>query len=172
MLYRRINVYTSPVNGPLSCFQWGEGVRKGLLPRTHVPGAVVGRTLLPLGWMLAEDVLGSGTSLSFLNCACLDLHPCQQCVPWPFPFFFPLSAPRLRCCAGYSLVVAHRLLIAVASLVAEHGLESPASVAVVPVLSCSEVCGIFLDHGSNPRPLHWQADSLPLSHKGSPELVF
>ena len=29
-------------------------------------------------------------------------------------------------------------------------------------------CGIFLDQGSNPCPLHWQADSLPLRHQGSP----
>ena len=28
--------------------------------------------------------------------------------------------------------------------------------------------GIFLTQGSNPRLLHWQADSLPLSHLGSP----
>ena len=27
--------------------------------------------------------------------------------------------------------------------------------------------GIFLTHGLNPHPLHWQADSLPLSHQGS-----
>ena len=35
-------------------------------------------------------------------------------------------------------------------------------------LGCSVVCGIFLDQGSNPSLLHWQADSLPLSHLGSP----
>ena len=29
--------------------------------------------------------------------------------------------------------------------------------------------GIFLTQGSNPCLLHWQADSLPLSHLGSPE---
>ena len=28
-------------------------------------------------------------------------------------------------------------------------------------------CGIFLDQGSNPCPLHWQADSYPLCHWGS-----
>ena len=33
---------------------------------------------------------------------------------------------------------------------------------------CSEAHGIFLDQGSKPCLLHWQADSLPLSHKGSP----
>ena len=30
--------------------------------------------------------------------------------------------------------------------------------------------GIFPTQGSNPRLLHWQADSLPLSHLGSPML--
>ena len=34
----------------------------------------------------------------------------------------------------------------------------------VPGLSCSEACGIFPDQGSNLWFLHWQADSLPLSH--------
>ena len=36
--------------------------------------------------------------------------------------------------------------------------------------SCSAACGIFPDQGSNPRPLHWQADSQPLRHQGSPVL--
>ena len=34
--------------------------------------------------------------------------------------------------------------------------------------SCSVACGIFPDQGSNPCPLHWQADSEPLHHQGSP----
>ena len=34
--------------------------------------------------------------------------------------------------------------------------------------SCSTACGIFPDQGSNPYPLHWQADSQPLHHQGSP----
>ena len=37
-------------------------------------------------------------------------------------------------------------------------------------LSCSAACGIFPDQGSNPCPLHWQADSYPLRHQGSPEI--
>ena len=32
--------------------------------------------------------------------------------------------------------------------------------------------GIFLTQGSNPHLLHWQAGSLPLSHQGSPHLMF
>jgi len=38
-----------------------------------------------------------------------------------------------------------RLLIAVASLVAEQGLLSTGSIAVGHRLSCPVVCGIFLD---------------------------
>ena len=34
--------------------------------------------------------------------------------------------------------------------------------------SCSAACGIFPDQGSNPCPLHWQADSQPLRLQGSP----
>ena len=34
--------------------------------------------------------------------------------------------------------------------------------------SCSAACGIFSDQDSNPCPLHWQADSQPLRHQGSP----
>ena len=43
--------------------------------------------------------------------------------------------------------------------------------ALEPGLShctCPVACGIFPDQGSNPHPLHWKADSLPLDHQGSP----
>ena len=43
----------------------------------------------------------------------------------------------------------------------------PATVAHGP--SHSAACGILPDQGSNPRPLHWQADSQPLRHQGSPD---
>ena len=39
-------------------------------------------------------------------------------------------------------------------------------------LSCPEECEIFLDQGSNSCLLHWQMDSLPLSHQGSPLHLF
>ena len=70
---------------------------------------------------------------------------------------------------GYCLVAMQRLLIAMASLLAEHGFRhlgfsSCGSWALEhrlnrPRLSCSMACGIFLDQGWNPRLLHWQADS-------------
>ena len=37
--------------------------------------------------------------------------------------------------------------------------------------SCSQVCGIFLDQRWSLCPLHWQADSHPLHHHGSPWLT-
>ena len=49
---------------------------------------------------------------------------------------------------GYSLVVAHWHLIAVASLVAALRLWSTDSVVVAHRLSCSAACGIFPDQGS------------------------
>ena len=65
---------------------------------------------------------------------------------------------RLHCCTqdfssygasgGYSLVMVHGLLIAVASLVEKHGLQSMrASVVAVHRPSCPEVCGILPDQG-------------------------
>ena len=56
----------------------------------------------------------------------------------------------------------------VASLVAEHRLESTGLVFVLSRLSCSTACGIFPARGSNACPLHWQADYYPLYHQGSP----
>ena len=89
---------------------------------------------------------------------------------------------------GFSLVVvsrgySHRLLTAMASLVAEHRLSGgtwaqqlwlPDSRAQAQELwcslSCSAACGVFPDQGLNLCLLHWQADALPLSHQGSPEV--
>ena len=41
-----------------------------------------------------------------------------------------------------------------------------ASVVATCGLSCLDACGIFLDQGLNPCPLHWQVDSYPLYHQG------
>ena len=81
---------------------------------------------------------------------------------------------------SYSIIAVHRLLTAVTSLVAAHGLwgtraltpvvsrlQSTGSVVVVHGLSCSTTCGVFMAQGYNPCLLHWQVDSLPLSHQGS-----
>ena len=63
-------------------------------------------------------------------------------------------------CAGLSL---SRPL-----LLRSTGSRRAGSVVVAHGLRCSTACGIFPDQGSNPCPLHWQADSQPLRHQGSP----
>ena len=45
------------------------------------------------------------------------------------------------------------------------------SVVVVHGLSFPKAHGIFLGQRLNPYPLHWQADSYPLSHQGSLRLL-
>ena len=64
------------------------------------------------------------------------------------------AAPGLSSCSSWALE--HRLNRTVVA----HG------------LSCSEACGIFPDQGLNPCFLHWQADSLLLSHQGSSYVSF
>ena len=63
-------------------------------------------------------------------------------------------------CAGLSL---SRPL-----LLRSTGSRRAGSVVVAHGLSCSAAWGILPDQGSNPCPLHWQADSQPLRHQGSP----
>ena len=53
------------------------------------------------------------------------------------------------------------------SVVVAPGLQSTGSIVVAHWLSYSAACGVFPDQGWNPCPLHWQVDSLPLSHRGS-----
>ena len=48
------------------------------------------------------------------------------------------------------------------------GLLNTGSVVVAHRLSCSMASGIFPNEESNLGLLHWQVDSLPLSHQGSP----
>ena len=52
------------------------------------------------------------------------------------------------------------------------GYRRAGSVIVAHGPSCSAARGIFPDQGSNPCPLHWQADSQPLRHQGSPAFAF
>ena len=102
---------------------------------------------------------------------------------------FILAGLELRCCLGFSLVAPSRSYF----LDAVHGFSltcllffqsrgswaagsvvevprpwSTGSIVVVHRLSCFAPCGIFPDLGMNWCLLHWQVDSLPLSHQRSP----
>ena len=57
-------------------------------------------------------------------------------------------------------------------LLRSTGSRRAGSVVVAHGPSFSASCGIFPDQGSNPCPLHWQADSQPLCHQGSPRWQF
>ena len=78
---------------------------------------------------------------------------------------------------GYSLISVLGLLIAVAALLVEYGLQGTRAsvVAALGLNSCgSQALECWLSpcgtrtYGLNPYLLHWQADSLPLSYMGSP----
>ena len=90
--------------------------------------------------------------------AVLGLHFCARafssCGKWG-PLFIAVRGP----------------LTVAASLVANTGSRRAGSVVVAHGPSHSAACGIFPDQGSNPCPLHWQADSQPLRHQGSPERI-
>ena len=65
-----------------------------------------------------------------------------------------------------TFVVAHRLLGAWTSVIAAPGLYGTSSVVSAPGLSCFAACA-----GIKLMSPHWQADSLPLSHQGTPAHV-
>ena len=100
-----------------------------------------------------------------------------------------MAVLSLRCHVGFSLVVASEgsslvavcgFLTAVGSLGAEHGLQGiqasaerlPGSGAQASLLQGMWDLPDPVTHGSNTCPLHWPADSLPLSHQGSPKVDF
>ena len=68
-----------------------------------------------------------------------------------FQFYLFIFDCAKCCCVGSSVVVESRGYTLVAVRMA---------------------CGIFPDQGSNPCLLHWQAESLSLSHQGSPVIDF
>ena len=95
----------------------------------------------------------------YLFLAVLGLRFCARALP-----SCGERGPLFIACAGLSLS-RPLLLLSTSSRCA-------GSVVVAHGPSCSAACGIFPDQGSNPCPLHWQADSQPLRHQGSPGYLF
>ena len=56
-------------------------------------------------------------------------------------------------------------------LLQSTGSRHAGTVVVVHGPSRSAACGILPDRGTNPCPLHWQADSQPLHHQGNPNFL-
>ena len=77
------------------------------------------------------------------------------------PLFIPVRGPLFIPVRGPLTIVPLR----------STGSRRAGSVVAAHGPSCSTACGIFPHQGSNPCPLHWQADSQPLRHQGSPFAV-
>ena len=103
-------------------------------------------------------------------------------------YLFLVAVLGLCCCVGFSLVAESggcssygvqaschsgffccgtRALRHIGSAVVALMLQS-IGLAVVAHRLSSAACGIFWDQGLNLCLLHWQVDSLPLCHQGSP----
>ena len=125
---------------------------------------------LPLSpYPLAAISLSTKSTTAFKNSFCLLIHF------WLHWVFVALG--------GLSLVVASRgssLLRSVGFsrkwlLLLQRRLQSlqyTGPVFVAHRLCCSVARGIFQKQGSNLSPLHWQADSYPTVHQGSPSNFF
>ena len=78
----------------------------------------------------------------------LGLH----CCVWAFSY-----------CSEWGILFSCSMQI---SLVVMRGSRVHDSVVVAYRLGCPTACGIFLDQGLNPCPLHWLADSCPWDYQG------
>ena len=88
------------------------------------------------------------------------------CLCWVFISVWGLSL--VAASGGHSSLRCTGLSLPQPLLLWSTGSRRAGSVVVAHGPSRSAECGIFPDQGSNPCPLHWQADSQPLCHQGSP----
>ena len=116
---------------------------------------------------------GSGVTISCSLFVCL-LAVLSLCCWVGFPLVAVVSSSsrvvQASRCGDFSCCGA-RALGAWASVVAAYGLQNTGSVVVWYGLRCSEACGLFPGRGLHSYLLHWQVDSLPLSHQGSPAFL-
>ena len=107
------------------------------------------------------QVLTSGFFFVFLKILFIYLWLC-----WVFISVQGLSL--VAASGGHSSSRCVGLSLSRTLLLQSTGSRRAGSVVVAHGPSCSTACGIFSDQGSNLCPLHWQADSQPLRHQGSP----
>ena len=131
---------------------------------------------LLLTFQISEKFLGRKLRLASI------IFLCEACFFWKDFLFIYLFIYLWLCWVfisvqGLSLVAASRghsssrcvgLSLSRLLLLQSTGSRGVGSVIVAHGPSRSAACGIFPDQGSNPCPLHWQADSQPLRHQGSP----
>ena len=145
---------------------------------------LAGNTLLPNECV---NVCKGGCVVSVCVCVCVCVCYVEPYVVVFDHFFFFLIFIYLWLCwvfvsvrglspvaasGGHSSSRCAGLSLSRPLLLRSAGSRRAGSVAVAHGSSCSAACGIFPDQGSNPCPLHWQADSQPLRHQGSPLTTF
>ena len=131
---------------------------------------VEAKTFLPVGWIEYSSSEANSQRQALLETVFF------LCVYSFIVYFLAVLGPC--CCMCFFCPCGERVLLCSCSakaLIAEasrcrawalgHGLSGCGA-----GLSCSSTCGTFWHQGSNPCLVHWQADSLPLSHQGG--LVF
>ena len=106
----------------------------------------------------------------FLNFYLLFIYYVYFWLCWVFVSVWGLSP--VAASGGHSSSRCAGLSLSWPLLLRSRDSRRSGSVVVAHGPSCSAACGIFPDQGLNPHPLHWQADSQPLRHQGSPPLLF
>ena len=123
---------------------------------------------MPVGWGVLRVFLLchlGQTSFFFLIYLLIYLWLCWVFVSvWGLFLVAASGGHSSSQCAGLSLLQP--------LLLQSTGSRRAGSVILAHGPSCSAACGIFPDQGTNPCPLHWQADSQPLRHQGSPQTSF
>ena len=87
---------------------------------------------------------------------------------YSFIYLFIYGLSLVAASGGHSSSQCASLSLSRPHLLWSTGSRRAGSVIVAHGPSCCTARGIFPDQGSNPCPLHWQADSQPLRHQGSP----
>ena len=106
----------------------------------------------------------------YLFLAVLSLHRCMGASSVVQSKGYSSCDTKASSCSSFSCCGAV-VVGPTASVVVAPSLCCTDSVRMVHLLSCSKACEIFLDQGSNPCLLHWQADVLPLSQQGEVQLL-
>ena len=126
--------------------------------------------LPPLSKIRWPYVCGFISGLSILFHWSIFLFLCQyHTVLKTVALWYSLKSGRLIPPAPYFFL---KIALAMWGLSCSHtNCEFFCSSSVIKAIG-SFPCGILPDQGSNPCPLHWQADSQPLRHQGSPNFLF
>ena len=123
-------------------------------------------TMIIIIFELGGDITARYLSYFFLIFNLLFIYYFYFWLCWVFVSVWGLSP--VAASGGHSSSQCAGLSLSRPLLLWSTGSRRAGSVVVAHGPSCSAACGIFPDQGSNPCPLHWQADSQPLRHQGSP----